>query len=81
MFTVEQDSATKFGNKNEILQYFYKHEVNSSGYIIEDSCMISFDLIRIMQLKQFYNVATKVSSRKKVLPLLLIFLTVDPQRF
>ena len=29
-----------------------------------DSCIISFDLFSIMQLKQFYNIATKVSSRK-----------------
>ena len=28
-----------------------------------------------MQLKQFYNIATEVSSRKKVLLLLVIYLT------
>ena len=38
--------------------------MTSYGYIIVDSCMISFDLNFIMQLKQFYNIATKVSSRK-----------------
>ena len=30
-----------------------------------DSCIISFNLNCIMQLKQFYNIATKVNSRKK----------------
>ena len=30
-----------------------------------DLCIISFNLNCIMQLKQFYNIATKVSSRKK----------------
>ena len=30
-----------------------------------DSCIISFNLNFIMQLKQFYYIATKVSSRKK----------------
>ena len=30
-----------------------------------DSRMISFNLNCIMQLKQFYNIATKISSRKK----------------
>ena len=37
----------------------------SYGYIIVDSCIISFDFNCIMQLKQFYDIATKVSSRKK----------------
>ena len=35
------------------------------GYIIVDLCIISFNLNCIMQLKQFYTIATKVSSRKK----------------
>ena len=29
-----------------------------------DSCIISFTFNCIMQLKQFFNIATKVSSRK-----------------
>ena len=61
MFIVQQENATKFGSKNEILHIFLYH---SYGYIIEDSCMISFTLNCIMQLKQFYNKATKVSSGK-----------------
>ena len=39
--------------------------MTSLGYIMVDSCIISFNLNCIMQLKQFYNIATKVSSRKK----------------
>ena len=39
--------------------------MTSYGYIIVDSCIISFNLNFIMQLKQFYYIATKVSSRKK----------------
>ena len=39
--------------------------MTSYGDIIEDSCIITFNLNCIMQLKQFYNIATKVSSRKK----------------
>ena len=35
------------------------------GYIIVDSCMISFNLNFIMQLKQFYDIANKVSCRKQ----------------
>ena len=38
-------------------------------------CIISFNLNCIMRLKQFYNIATKVNSRKKVLLLLVIYLT------
>ena len=37
----------------------------SPWLIIMDSCILSFHLNCIMQLKQFYNIATKVSSRKK----------------
>ena len=37
----------------------------SYGYILVDSYIISLNLNCIMQLKQFYNIATKVSSRKK----------------
>ena len=39
--------------------------MTSFGDIILDSYIITFNLNRIMQLKQFYNIATKVSSRKK----------------
>ena len=39
--------------------------MTSFGYIIVDSCIISFNLNCIMQLKQFCNIATEVSSRKK----------------
>ena len=39
--------------------------MTSYGYIRLDSRIISFNLKCIMQLKQFYNIATKVSSRKK----------------
>ena len=45
------------------------------GYIIVDWCIISFNLNCIMQFKQFYNIASKVRSRKKVLLLLVIYLT------
>ena len=34
------------------------------GDIIVDACIIPFNLNGIMQLKQFYNIANKVSSRK-----------------
>ena len=34
------------------------------GYIIVDACIISLNLNCILQLKQFYNIATKVSCRK-----------------
>ena len=40
------------------------------GYIMVDSCIISFNFNCIMQLKQFYNI---VSSRKKTLLLLVIY--------
>ena len=53
--------------------------MNSYGYIIVDLCIIWFDLNCIMQLKQFYNIATKVSSRKKVLLFLVIYPTDDTQ--
>ena len=65
MFTVKQEDATKFGSKNEIIQIFLYHLVASYGYIIVDLSKISFNLNGIMQLKQFYNIATKVSGRKK----------------
>ena len=58
-------TATKFGSKNRILHIFLYHKVTSYDYIIVDSCIISFNLNCIIQLKQFYNIATKVSSRKK----------------
>ena len=35
------------------------------GYILMDACIISFNLNCIMQFKQFYKKATKISSRKK----------------
>ena len=38
--------------------------MTSYGYIIGDSYEISFDFDCIMQLKQYYNIATKVSGRK-----------------
>ena len=38
--------------------------MTSYGYILVDLCIISFNLNCIMQLKQFYNIATKVGSRK-----------------
>ena len=61
-----QENAIKFGSKNEILHIFLYHWVTSYGYtyMIVNSCIISFNLNCIMQLKQFYNIATKVSSRK-----------------
>ena len=37
----------------------------SYGYIIVDLCLLSLHLNCIMQLKQFYNIATKVSSKKR----------------
>ena len=39
--------------------------MSSYGYNIVDLCIIAFNLNCIMQLKPFYNIATKVSSRKK----------------
>ena len=39
--------------------------MTSFGYIIVNSCIISLNLNCILQLKQFYNIATKVSCRKK----------------
>ena len=51
--------------KNEILHIFLYHWMTSYGYNIVDSCIISFNLNCIMQLKQFYNIATKVSSSKQ----------------
>ena len=50
--------------KNEILHIFLYHEVTSCGYMIVDTCMIPLNLNFIMQLKQFYNIATTVSSNK-----------------
>ena len=64
MFTVSQENATKFGTKNDILHIFYIIKL-LKWHIIVDSCIILFNLNCIMQLKQFYNRATKVSSRKK----------------
>ena len=51
--------------------------MTSYGFIIVDSCIISFNLNFIIQGKQFYYIATKVSSRKKVLLHLVIYLTVE----
>ena len=65
MCTVRHKNATKFGSKNEILHIFLYHQMTCFGYIIVDSCISSFNLNCIMQLKQFYNIATKVSSRKR----------------
>ena len=45
------------------------------GYIIVDLCIVSFNFNLIMQLKPFYDIATEVSSRKKMLLLLVIYLT------
>ena len=39
--------------------------MTSFGYIIVDSCIISLHLNCVLQLKQFYYMATKVSCRKK----------------
>ena len=39
--------------------------MTSFGYIIVDSCIISLNLNCVLELKQFYNIATKVSCRKK----------------
>ena len=38
--------------------------MTSFGYIIVDSCIISLNLNCILQLKQFYDIATKVNCRK-----------------
>ena len=38
--------------------------MTSYGYIILDSCIISFNLNWIMHLTQLYDIATKVSCRK-----------------
>ena len=65
IFTVQQENATKFGSTNCILHIFLCHLVTSYGYIIVNSCIIWFNLNCIMQFKQFYSIATKVSSRKK----------------
>ena len=65
MFTAKHKNATKFGSTNKILHILLYHQVTSYGNIIMDSCIISFNLNCIMQLKQFYNIATKVNSRKK----------------
>ena len=65
MFTILQGNATKFGTKNEILHISLYHQVASYDYIIVDSCIISFKWNCIMELKQLYNIATEVSSRKK----------------
>ena len=37
------------------------HWMTSYGYVIMDSCIISFNLNWIMQSRQFYNIATEVS--------------------
>ena len=43
---------------------FLHHSVTSYGYVIVESFIISFSLNCIMQLKQFYNIAINVSSKK-----------------
>ena len=65
MFAVPRRNATKFGSNNKILHIFLYHWVTSDGDIILDSCIITFSLNCSLQLKQFYDKATKVSSRKK----------------
>ena len=40
MFTAQQENATKFGSKNDILHIFLYHWVTSYGYIMVDSCII-----------------------------------------
>ena len=71
-------NATKFGSKNEILQILLYHQVASYVYLIVNLCIISSSLNYIIKLKQFHNIATKVSSRKKLLLLLVIALTDVP---
>ena len=44
--------------------HFLYHWMTFYDYIIVDSCIISFNLNCIMQFKQFYDIATKVSLRK-----------------
>ena len=61
---MQQENAAKFGSKNEILHIFLYHLVTSYGYIIVALCIISFNMNRIMQLKQLFNISTKVSGRK-----------------
>ena len=56
MFTVQQENGTKFGTKNEISHFFIS---------LTDFLLIWLNLNCVMQLKQFYNIAIKVSSRKK----------------
>ena len=58
-----------------MLQIFVYNKVAFYRYIIVVLCIISFYLNYIMQVQPFYNIATKVSSRKKVLVLLVIYLT------
>ena len=60
-------NATKFGTLNEITHKIIYHYMTSYGYIIMvivDSCIISFRLDCIMQLKKSYYIATNVSSSK-----------------
>ena len=47
-----------------ISHIFLYHQLTSYGYVIVNSCITSFHLNCIMQLKQIYNIATQVSSRK-----------------
>ena len=55
--------------------------MTSYDYIIVDSFIILFNLKCIMQLKQYCNIATKVSNRKKMLLFLVIYLTDTRLRF
>ena len=59
-------NATKFGTKNEISHKIIYHYMTSYCYIIMiivDSCIISFHLDSIMQLKKSYYIATNVSRK------------------
>ena len=79
LFSFCEINATKFGSKNKILHTIIYHYRTSYGYIIMiivDSCMISFHVDCIMQLKKSYHIATNSCSRK-VLLLLVISLTVN----
>ena len=65
MFTMQQENASKFGTKNWNFTNYFISLNDFYGYIVVDSCIIPLNLNCIRQFKQFYNIATKVSSRKK----------------
>ena len=74
MFTVYQENTTKFGNEKKIIHTFLS--LSDFRWLCYSGFMHACIYLKcIMQLKQFYNKATKVSSRKKVLLLLVIYLT------